>query len=175
MAKLVAAFIGGAFIALIALLAAMPPTPDDMERAAGELIPAGAEVEEFGSAGGHPVIVGWDTWASGAFTVDRAWSEVRAEIEATAQELGWRVGDVLPYKAGAGVAIELWRPLMVGRITVGESTRRTAPPDTTYGRISINRNESVRTPLFWLLVAAAGLGAAMLTRRKGLRRTRHST
>ena len=161
--KFALAFVGGALVTLIVLLPAMPPRPDDMERAAGELIPADADVERLGAAGGHPVIVGWDQFANGEFTVDRPWSEVGAEMDARAQELGWQVADVRTLEAGA--VIELWRPLSVGRITVGENSRLTAPPDTTYGTVSVNRNEDVRTPLQWGLVVLGGLAAAVLTRR----------
>jgi hypothetical protein len=120
-------------------------------------------VERLGAAAGHPVIVGWDQFANGEFTVDRPWSEVRSEIEAMAQESGWQVADVRTLEAGS--VIELWRPLSVGRITVGENSRRTAPADTTYGTVSVNRNERVRTPLQWALVVVGGLAAAVLTRR----------
>ena len=38
-------------------------------------------------------------------------------------------------------------------------------PDTTYGRVNINRNESAH-PLQWLLVVFGGLAAAVLTRTR---------
>jgi hypothetical protein len=163
--KLVVAFCVGSLIALWVLRAAMPPTPDDMERATGELMPTDADVEQLGASRGHPIIVGWDPVAGGDFTAGRPWPEVRPDLEARAGELGWQVADARLIEQRAGAVIELWRPLMTARITVSEDTSRTAAPDTTYGRISIRRNAEVRDPIFWLLVIAGGVGTALLVRR----------
>lgn len=165
MVKLVVAFCAGSFIALFLLLAVMPPTPDDMERAAGELVSSDADVEHLGVSRGHPVIVGWDHTASSVFTVGRPWPEVRSDLEVRASKLGWQVANVHPIEQRPGAVIELWRPLMTARITVVENTRRTAAPDTTFSSLTIHRNEAVRTPLFWLLVIASGVGTALLARR----------
>lgn len=165
MVNLIVAFVVGSFIAMFVLLAVMPPTPDDMERAAGELMPSDADVEHLGASRGHPIIVGWDRSASGQFTVGRPWPDVRSDLEARASELGWQVADARSIEARPGAVIELWRPLMTARITVVENTRRTAPPDTAFGNVSIGRNEEVRTPLFWFLVLGGGTGTALLVRR----------
>lgn len=165
MVKLVVACVVGSLIALFVLLAVMPPTPDDMQRAAGELMPSDADVERLGASRGHPIIVGWDRWASGQFTVGRPWPDVRSDLEARASELGWQIADVRPIEQRPGAVIELWRPLMTARITVVENTRRTAAPDTTFSSLSIQRNEEVRTPLFWFLVFAGGVGSALFVRR----------
>ena len=47
------AFVGGVFVTLLMAVAALPPTPDEMEHAAEELIPTGAEVEGLGATRGH--------------------------------------------------------------------------------------------------------------------------
>jgi hypothetical protein len=165
MIKLILAFCVGSVIALCVLLAAMPPTADDMERAAGDLMPSDADVEQLGASRGHPIIVGWDRWVGGDFTVDRPWPEVRSDLEARASELGWQVADVRPIEQRPGAVIELWRPLMTARIRVVENTRRTAAPDTTFSSVSIRRNAEMRTPIFWLLVIAGRVGTALFARR----------
>jgi hypothetical protein len=142
-------------VTFVLCLTALPPSIEDLERTAAELVLPESRLTYLGANTGATIIVGWERWAVADYEDDRHAEEVAQLLVLRAGEVGWTVKSTA--LLGPGVVIELERPLYEARIRSGPQFDRGEPTEASAGHVTVSRDEDQRFVLFWGLVAASAL------------------
>ena len=161
--------IAGVVIGFITAVELLLPASVDLEAAAAELVPAGAEVTGLATIDEHPVIAGWDQFTVADFDGGSTpWPDLHTSLVERAQTAGWTVDDEATRRFGTD--LNLTRGLLRARADVYARSRDGERVEAGAGSIRMETNELPHALLFWTVVAAGGTvgGAAAqwLSRRR---------
>lgn len=146
----------GGLVTFFVCLTSLPPSIEDLERNAAEIVPADSELTNLDANTGATIVVGWERWAVADFEDERPYEVVHELLLARAHEAGWTV--VKTNAREHDTLTNLARPFYTARISIGSRFNLGQPTEASRGHVTVARDEELRFVLFWSLVAA---GAAL--------------